>query len=845
MIFSLLLSFKCFAYITIPGMVLNDIGKTTVVNASVFLGDDSAGNNQQKLNVKYDTTYSEKVVTKLKNFSIRHITEKAYLHFDKPYYAAGDTIYFKAYTTSGERHQLSNLSGVLHIDLINTTNKVDQSIKLQLVDGVGWGDFALPDSLPEGNYRVRAYTRWMRNEGETAFFEQNIPIGSVLNNKILESVVIQQKGFNTNADMQFFPEGGSLVTGLRSKVAFKAIGADGLGINVNGVILDSDNKEICSFSSSHFGMGYFYINPAEGKTYKAKLIYPNGSQDVIDLQKPEGSGIVLSVNNDSIPKASVRIEANKAFYQENKNKVYTLLIYSGGIATTVSCKLDSQITALDILKRHLHTGVAIITLFSPKGEPLCERLIFIQTYNQLNLTVSCNKTAYTKREKVQLNINARTRTDSAAIGHFSVSVIDENKVPINENKENTILSNLLLTSDLKGYIEQPNYYFTNTTDKTGTDLDLVMLTHGYRRFEWKQLLNNGYMATTYQREKGLEIAGVANTLTGKPLADGVVSLISPKGGALLTMQTDNKGEFLFSDLAFTDSARFILQAVNAKGKNTTQLFYNKDTPLPVTMTKIEAKNDAIYLVMQPYLDNREKQLNENYGPVTGRMLKVVNIRERKRADDYRSSNPGGPGHADQVIHAKEIEMGGGSLSHRLLGHTRGIQWMPAGSGFVPVTNLDPQRRPMSIILDGQPVQKGFTIDDINPANVETVEILMGASESIYGINGGGTGILVVTTKQGGRNAHDIPSAGILPITVTGFYKAREFYSPKYEHPDDNINRKDLRSTIYWKPEIVTDKDGNASFEYYNADDTGTYKVVIEGIDKDGNIGRQVYRYKVQ
>src|ERR1700733_7158688 len=207
------------------------------------------------------------IINGLKIFSSNHIAEKAYLQFDKPCYAAGDTIYFKAYVTAGEQHKLSGISGVLHIDLINTKDKIDQSILLQLDGGITWGDFALPDSLPAGNYRVRAYTQWMRNYGEKDFFEKTIPIGAVKSAPIAESLV-KQPGLKP--DIQFFPEGGSMAAGIRSKVALKAIGAHGLGIDVKGVVVDGENNQVAAFSSTHLGMGYFYLKPAEGKTYKAK-----------------------------------------------------------------------------------------------------------------------------------------------------------------------------------------------------------------------------------------------------------------------------------------------------------------------------------------------------------------------------------------------------------------------------------------------------------------------------------------------------------------------------------------------------------------------------------------------
>ncbi|HEY5462211.1 MAG TPA: MG2 domain-containing protein, partial [Hanamia sp.] len=224
------------------------------------------------------------ITVNLQIFFSHHLFENAYLQFDKPYYAAGDTIYFKAYVTEGDAHQLSNLSGVLHVDFINTENKIEQPIKLQLDSGLAWGDFALPDSLPAGNYRVRAYTQLMRNNGEIGFFDRIIPVGSLKYVNTHESVVNQPRQLiKNNPDFQFFPEGGNLVTGVRTKVGVKAIDTTGLGININGEILDNNNKEVCSFSTTHLGMGYFFLKPDGDKTYHAKVAFADGTQKIIDL----------------------------------------------------------------------------------------------------------------------------------------------------------------------------------------------------------------------------------------------------------------------------------------------------------------------------------------------------------------------------------------------------------------------------------------------------------------------------------------------------------------------------------------------------------------------------------
>ncbi len=773
------------------------------------------------------------IISKLKTFLATHLTEKTYLQFDKPYYATGDTVYFKAYVTIGERHQLSTLSGVLHVDLINTNNKIDQSIKLQLVNGLAWGDFLLPDSLPKGNYRIRAYTQWMRNEGDAAFFERVIPVGSAEKEKIAESM---PAGTKTNAkpDVQFFPEGGRLVSGIRSKIAFKAIGFNGKGIDVSGVVLDNSNNEVCHFTSTHLGMGYFYLQPQAGKSYTAKLTYADGSQDIAKLPDAENSGLVLTVNNDSLPKASVRIEANKVCFAQNRDKDYMLLIYSGGVATSVTAKLDSNVILLDIAKRHLRTGVATVTLFSPEGETLCERLFFVQNYDQLTLDIKSDKTVYAARGKVNISLLAKNRADSATMGHFSVSVVDEGKVPVNENEETTILSKMLLTSDLKGEVEQPNYYFANINDDVRSNLDLVMLTHGYRRFEWRPLLDNLYPALAYQPEKTLEITGTAKMLGGRALSKGTISLIAPFSGyGILSTVTDNKGNFSFTNMVYMDSAKFILQAVNVKGSNNTVLTYNADKPVPVS-PYLQPQTTRADTGISAYMKNNKMLRDQLYaqGLITGKMLREVKINARKLNDNYRTQSLAGAGNADQVLHSKEI--GYGQLADNLNGKLRGIVFVRG----VPYLEID--GKPMLVIVDG--IERAPLPGSAE--DVETVEVLKYASASIYGMNAGG-GVLVITTKiQQGKELKDIYSNGILPITARGFYKAREFYSPKYESAATN-KLADLRTTIYWNPELVTDKNGNAQFEFYNADAKGNYRVIMEGIDEKGNLGRQVYRYKVE
>jgi TonB-dependent Receptor Plug Domain len=793
-----------------------------------------------------DSTVIKNAVSKLRTLLTDHITEKAYLHLDRPYpyYVAGDAIYFKAYVVKGERHELTNISGMLHVDLINKNDAVIQTEMVQLSNGVGWGDVSLPDTLKKGSYRLRAYTEWMRNEKEPNFFEQYISISSVNNvDRITEAT---KQG--VQPVIQFFPEGGNLVTDIRSKVAFKAVGADGLGANVKGVVVDDANKEIAKINSTHLGMGVFDFLPEEGKKYKAKVTFANGSQSTVDLPAIESKGITLSVNTDDQAKVSIEIKANRAYYKENLNKQLNLLIYWAGAIRTINTKLDNEVLGLDLPSTTFRTGILQVSLLSQTGEPLNERMVFIQNPDLLNVSLNTNKPSFAKREGVQLSMNAKNKDGNPVTGSFSISVVDESKILVDENAENTMLSYLLLTSDLKGYVEKPNYYFANVTKETRANLDALMLTQGYRRFVWKQLLNdNSNTAATYSPEQHLDIAGTIATKTGAPLPDIKVILL-PIG---LTEKTDAQGHFRFAKVDFQSGTNFILKTPSASGKNSAVLTLDKPALEAIVnpANPVESKYNANADILTSF------QNNQRPGVITASnesntLLKNDKVMGAKRDDNYRSSNLSGPGHADQVIHGDDIR-NAPSLSNGLNGKARGVDFVN-GVAFLKnstvVSGAGSATESMLVVVDGTVVGNGASIDNISPSSVETIEILKENNAAIYGTNAN-AGVIVITTRLGGSESlnpvNKEMSPGVFSIRPQGFYKAREFYSPSYNASQPANKFPDLRTTIFWKPDVITDTFGNASFNYFNADGTATYRVVVEGIDINGNLGRQVFHYKVE
>jgi len=884
--------------------------------------------------INYDGTGPvQHIVDQLAKWTENYPVEKVYLQLDKPYYAVGDDIWFKGYVTLGPQHQLTGLSNILNVELLDDRDSVKQRIKLPLVSGFTWGDFALSDTLPEGNYRIRAYTNWMQNFGDEYFFDKEIIVVNSASNKVFtnssysynivngkqqttavinytdanginyinkpvkytidlglksllkgkgttdskgnltisfesrragigsgmistnidlgnKEVVTKNvliKATSGNVDLQFFPESGYLVNMISSKVAFKAVGADGLGVDIKGTVTDDQGSTVTTFSSQHLGMGVFSFEPHAGKTYKANVTFTDGSVKTYALPTVIDKGYVLSIDNSDANMIGIKISSTRLTTQDGNTDTLSLIAQEGGqVYYAAKTRPGTNIFTASIDKSRFPSGIVQFTLFSSKGEPLNERLVFVQNPDQLKLDISTAKQTYVPREKVKLNLNAKNGEGTPVIGSFSVSVTNETQVPVNEDDESTILSSLLLTSDLKGYIEKPNYYFNNVNDKTRADLDVLMLTQGYRRFEWKKLLNDEFPPLTFQPEKSFQVSGHVTTLGGKPVIHGKVTLVSTKNGFFyMDTVTDEHGHFSFGNLVFADSVRFIVQARTSKDHKNVQIDLDNMAPRYITTGKNAPDMRVnINTGLSAYLQS-SKQFHDaqvRYGMGNHSMvLKEVVIRDVHHPKVQYSDNLNGPGNADQVLLAKQLPPGCFDLNQCLQGYLIGVIFRNG----VPYSTRGGR---MSYLIDGMPME-AEDVESINPGDVASIEVLRSiAYTAIYGSEAGPGGLIVITTKRGPdleAEAMSRPAPGIITFLPTGYYKSRVFYSPDYDDPKNNKDVADLRTTIFWKPNLITGKDGNTSFEYFNAGSKGTYRVVVEGIDNDGNIGRKVFRYKVE
>ena len=875
----------------------------------------------------------KKILNQLEKYRTGYPQEKVHLHLDKPYYAIGDNVWFKAYVVNAENHQLSDLSKILYVELINEKDSVKQSLSLPLVSGLTSGDFTLTDSLREGNYRIRAYTTWMRNFGEEYFFDKTILIGNSISNtvftdvtysfskegagekvkteirysdmngkplarkevvysiqldfrniakgkgvtdgngvlkipftnnqpfilksgKIFTSIKIDSaksiskmipiKSTSDNVEVTFFPESGNLIYGIRSKVAFKAVGADGLGINISGYIADKNNNRVAEFKSEHAGMGVFGLNPEKENVYKAIIKFEDGSEKSINLPRIADEGYVLSLNTNDLENLLVKVSASASI---SPNEEITLIAQSNGVVLYASkAKMDARILSAVLPKKRFKTGILQFTLFDSKNEPLAERLVFISNPDDLKIQVNSSQISNT-REKVKLSLDVHDISGKPATGSFSMSVLNDSKVPFNEDNSITILSNILLSSELQGFIEQPNYYFNNADLDKKRHLDNLMLTQGWRRFVWKDIIADAFPSLIYQPEQNMQISGTVTAPNGNPIVGGKVTLFSSKGDVfLMDTLTNREGKFKFNNLNFSDSTKFVIQARNLKDRKNVQIELDVLPTQMVTKNKNAADIEInVNRTLSQYLANSLNQFNELSRFGYNRksiVLSEVKIIEKKPLVKS-SSNLNGAGNADYIITAKDLEYAT-DIAQYIQGRVAGLI---VRNGLVysmrNITSSFSGPIPMQIIIDGISVDPHF-LSSINPRDVENIEILKsGNHTALYGLMGTG-GVLIITTKKGQQNlSYRSYSPGIISYNPQGFYKGREFYSPNYADPTINKLISDFRSTIYWNPHIITNSTGKASVEFFNADSPGIYRVIIEGITAEGKIGRIVYKYEVK
>lgn len=771
-----------------------------------------------------------------KTTSFKLFFEKAYLHTDRDYYATGDDIWFKAYLVNGESNYPTFTSNNLYVDLVSSESKIISREIIRLDNGMGNGDFKLSDSIPGGIYHLRAYTNWMRNFGDNFIFDKPITINSTIGIKPAAPVpskkVKKNKNSTTDADadantnrISFFPEGGSMVQGVMGVVGFKAEDALGNGVQVNGSVVSSQGETVGNFASTAIGLGSFTLMPVAGATYQVKGTYKNGESFDMELPVALTEGYGMHIKNTDLLNVQVSISANAPMLDKHKGHNLTLVakhgdktVFNGQFA------LNNEQTGINIPKAKLPAGVNSIILYDEQNHPNCERLVYINSKNDIRVTVTPDKNTYQPKEKTTLNISVTNAQNQPVKAELSLAVVDGSIVPANQG---SIVSYLLLQSDIRGKIENAAQYFDPANANRFKQLDLLLLTQGWRDFVWKRLADST-LKLSYLPEAGFTVSGrLRSVFINKPIPNMNITLFAPgaKGNKMFFTKTDEQGKYFLDNIELYGTQTLKLSSRDNKGKKSGWLFLDTighdPAPVPVTPIIEQEPSDALAAF------NAASKVRQNnvsrFRVANGVTLNEVVIKDVHRTITSYSgetlSTFGYPEYNNTITPAdykyKDLE---DYLVHKIPGArtnndtSEGIVFNFGGKPLVPHFTVD-KKEDIFERLD----YYSLSMDQVISVRVDHY-VTGGGADAIY---------IYLTLKP---TAFDKKEFNLLNSEVTGYYNARTFYSPNYEYPS---TRTDQRTTIFWEPTISTDADGKATVSYYNADPKSKIRIVAEGLTEKG------------
>ncbi|OON67730.1 hypothetical protein B0919_16135 [Hymenobacter sp. CRA2] len=790
-----------------------------------------------------DADLPQRVVNAVSRFYATATPEKAYLHFDKPVYVGGETIWFKAYVVDAATHRPDSLSRVLYVDLLGPDKQVLSRRTLRLNQGTAAGDLALPDAAAEGTYTVRAYTNWMRNAGPDYFFVQHLPVwqhqvptaaGQPAQGKTKSRPAPAAPTRGARPDLQFFPEGGNLVAQLPGVVAFKAVGPDGRGMDVEGTVEDQQGRVVARFKSGHAGMGVLRLRPESGVQYVARLQTPAGVAATYPLPavQPTGYGMMVTQTPDQVV-----VGVSRQGTTEAPESVLLVAHVRGEVAyvgqTTVGNGTNDFLTRIP--KTKFPSGIVHVTLFDGAGTALCERLAFVNRQDGLQVHVKPDKSAYGPRSQVNLNIETRNAAGQPVPAQLSVAVVS---AAVQAQARNTIQAQLLLAADLAGTIEDPAYYFRDNRPQTVQALDELLLTQGWRRFVWKPLLAGQLPAATYAPEVNPQVSGRVSRTNKKPASEAVLTLI--KAGSsrdVAVLNADALGRFAFGVEASADTTRVAVQARAADGSKAVDIRLDERwAPLPAGLVPpLWAPPVASYVQRS----QREQVVERQVNPDSTRRILLNNVtikgkREQpKETNPFRRDLPYSPGllRKYDVQHMDGVGAYGSILDliqNRMPGWTvhreRGEVWVVNTRGLSPY-----------FMLDGIPVDVKV-VDGVQAVNVESMDITTSGTVPVYGMARRG-GVVSIFSKTGSSGSTLAPVyANVVTARVPAYYQAREFYAPRYDAAALKAAPDYRTTTLYWTPQVQTDATGRAQVTFYTADQADEFRINAEGLGHNGQPG---------
>lgn len=833
-----------------------------------------------------------------KAFSNRYTHEKVYLHFDNTSYYLGEKLWFKAYVTSAQR-QLAPLSTVLYVELLNQYGQQVERQVLKLENGTANGQLMLDTGMLPGFYEVRAYTRLMRNFGDTNYFSRVFPFYvEPVDGKYERETY--RFNMSSNWDMKtrpeikskkiavdFYPEGGHLVRDIPSVIAFRITTKEEPYPMASMTICSHTGDSIGECFTAHDGMGRFTYRPGEKPGY-IRVHYDNTIHR-FNLPDAEPEGYCLSVGTQKNDSITVLLRRSSSLPLDTLGFA---LASGGDIYRTLPIVFNQEILGYKLPLEGLPAGVAQALLFNKQGDIVSERMFFVNRPEALvSIAVRADKKIYSPGEKVNLAFDITSQDKGTVTTGFSLSVRDALSSDLNLLADNA-RTNLLLASDLSGYIHHPEYYFRPDGKVRATELDILMLVHGWRKYDWKAILTQT-KELPHPVENSLMLEGrLKSLLTKSPQSNELISLMVKDDTVSFatTILTDSAGHFRIPLNDFTGRCRALFVANNHKsGKQRRFCYFLLDRNFAPSLRAYQPSEFAPQwdrlseAVLSQLQQVRKEEMERLYGK--NFLLDEVEVKGRFRSRPMviKEQNVLAYFEVENIVEEdwdKGIEYS--SLTDFLQKknylaspHSKGLDaeemaqdTMNSMGGMTDENVNNPntvfivdgvfssryhnQQLKENVLMEVEGVKtlmycEGTLLDD------KFKDLMKGTMEVRLDVKGSGEDNLasaaselrdkrsnhgiyyITTTGEFDMHKKNRAAYGTRLTYINGYNTPQEFYSPNYSQQTLPIEQ-DHRRTLYWNPSLRTDESGRCDVTFYNASNYTCLNVNAETVTSQGEVG---------
>lgn len=761
--------------------------------------------------VPQDSLFQEKLLSPYAAY-FEFPGEGIYTHFNKSQYMTGEAVWFKIYLFDTQEKRPFDLQQNVYAELFDPQGNAVSRQVLFAEKGSAFGRIDLADTLLAGKYTFRAYTNWMRNMDDRQFYTRTFDVtGGV--QKTADGPAGDRSEINPY-QIGFYPEGGHLLAGMVNMVAYKIVDPAGKGAALDGILRNSNGDTLLKLTTDPRGMSSLQLTPAFGETYSAEFFLPGeeGGVQEVTLPPVQKSGVALSCQWFFPDKVSILLRVSPESLQQLQGQTSYVLIHNQGkVARMLIINWSNRpVVKIEVEKALLLPGINHVTLFNDQFQAVADRMVFNSALAPVG----------------QVSLNSKIEGDSLA---FSLIASDAGSEPLEADLSvsflpagtkaadfnTSILTTLLLESEIRGKIEDAAWYFEDMMDyERIKGLDHLLLTQGWRRYDWDAIRRGSRPAPAHEFEQGFTIRGeVVNSISRKEMENSQVSVFSPENGLMTVVDVDSTGSFVLPQLMLMDSTRVIINASNAKGRSgfrelvatvTEPRYAESIPPLPVSDPSEVAHRPSLVL------------------PEGSELLEAVTVTGRAAA---RSDEPFAGSTYFSAINDRVVEITKENynkyntlrdllmMEFNMVGNTLGR------GGGAPV-----------LIIDDTPMDDLTWLDMIHISEVEAVAVNK-SGNSMLGQRGAG-GSINIKTRTKAVDWGPRRDLSVVNLLIDGFSAPVAYYAPEYEvSPTDPAFIE--RAAIYWKPDARSDFSGRSVFKFALPEGIKRLHVRTEGISATG------------